>query len=66
MFASDEVGTAVTGKVVAGWKGAAFVLTETGVLIEDGVQAESNMAVNINKHKNFFISSPRVQRLRIA
>jgi hypothetical protein len=60
MFASAEVGTAVAGKVVAGWMGAAFVLTGAGVLIEDGAQAESSMAMNTNKHENFFISSPRV------
>jgi hypothetical protein len=46
MFASDEVGTAVTGRVVAGSMGAAFVLTDMGVLSEDDAQAESSMAVS--------------------
>jgi flagellar basal body P-ring protein FlgI len=50
MFASAEVGITVTGKVVAG----------ADVLIEDDAQAESNMAMNINKNENVFISSPRV------
>ena len=44
MFASAEVGTAV-----AGWMDADFVLTDAGVLIEDGAQAESSRAVNTNK-----------------
>jgi hypothetical protein len=60
MFASVEVGTAVAGRVVAGWMGAAFVLTDAGVLIKDGEQAESSMTVNTNKYENFFISCPRV------
>lgn len=49
MFASVEVGMAVTGRVVTGWMGAAFVLTDAGVLIDDGAQAESNMEIIINK-----------------
>ena len=48
MFTSDEVDTAVTGKVVAGSMGAAFVLTDTGALVEDDAQAESSMAVSAN------------------
>jgi hypothetical protein len=49
MFASAEVGTAVAGRVVTGWMGAAFVLTDAGVLTADDEQAESNMTVNTNK-----------------
>ncbi|MEP7137867.1 MAG: hypothetical protein ABI904_23310 [Chloroflexota bacterium] len=48
MLASAEVDTAVTGRVVAGAMGAAFVLTNTGALVEDGAQAESSMAVSAN------------------
>jgi len=44
MFASAEV-----GRVVAGWMGAVFVLTDTGALVEDDAQAESSMTVNTNK-----------------
>ena len=49
MFASAEVGTAVAGRVVTGWMGAAFVLTDAGVLTADDEQAESNVTVNTNK-----------------